>query len=218
MDHLRAWISQHSNLVSWLGVAGIGVLFLVRVRRTIRSAGAPVRIPTFLTGPEPQGPFARVLWRLNEATRVRPTTGVVGRALRFGLAMAFGFGLFSIPILIEVAFRGRYYECGYSHTQVCDWLSIALINPVAAGLMGAILGTAQPLMRRLSTAIPVGIVAAIPFVAQFAIPARMDLSKWSAIDTVLVLAGSIFGGSFLGYSIWKRQATTAGAYKAGAAR
>ena len=104
MDHLRAWINQHSNLVSWLGLAGIGVLFLVRIRRAIRSAGAPLRIPTFLTGPEPQGPFARVLWRLNEATRVRPTTGVVGRALRFGLAMAFGFGLFSIPILIEVAF------------------------------------------------------------------------------------------------------------------
>jgi hypothetical protein len=97
MDHLRTWIAQHSNLVDWLGLAVVGILGFVRIRRAIRSAGAPVRIPAFLTGPEPQGPFARVLWRLNEATRLHPTTGVVGRTLRFGLAMAVGFSLSASP-------------------------------------------------------------------------------------------------------------------------
>jgi hypothetical protein len=215
MDHLRTWIAQHSNLVSWLGLAVGGVLGFVRIRGVLRSAGAPVRVAPFLTGGEPQQPVARALWRLNRATRFRPPSSVFGRVFWFGLIMAVGWGVFSVPILVEVAFRGRYYECGHSSTQICDWLSAALINPVAAGLMGGVLGAGWPLMRRLWTAIPVGIIAVIPFLAQFAIPDRLEMSKWNAVDTALVLVGSIFMGPFLGYFIWKRQRINDGSSQVG---
>lgn len=199
MDHLRTWIGQHSNLVSWLGLAVVGILGFVRIRGVLRSAGAPVRVPA----------------SLNRATRFRPPSSVFGRVFWFGLIMAVGWGVFSVPILIEVAFRGRYYECGHSSTQICDWLSAALINPVAAGLMGGVLGAGWPLMRRLWTAVPVGIIAVIPFLAQFAIPDRLEMSKWNAADTVLVLVGSIFMGPFLGYVIWKRQRINDGSSQVG---
>jgi hypothetical protein len=207
VDYIREWMRDHSTILLLLGtvVAGAGVV--LRVRGLTRSIRAPRPIlPELEIEPEPERPLPRVLWRLKQLRlKPRKLDSIRRRVAFFGLAYAAVLGIFSIPILIEVAFRGRYYACDRSTGDTCDWLAAALLNPVAGGFMGAIIGAGLPFMRRVWVAIPIGIVAAIPFVAQFALNNPRGLAGWRSGDTILVLAGSLFGGSILGYALWYRQ-------------
>ena len=202
MDSLRDWATSNSDLLWYLGAIVLGIIAVVRLRDR-----------ALLAGSEPEQPFAKALWRLTHATRFDVGPSILRRTVTFGLAMALVWGIFSVPTLIEVAIRGRYYECGRTSKDICDWLRSALIGPVAAGLMGVILGIGWPYARRLRLAIPIGIVAIAPFIAQFVAPNAGPLSAWDKTDTVLLVVISVPAGSFLGYLLWKRagRATTGNA-------
>lgn len=142
---------------------------------------------------------------LTRLSRIRfsPDAPLWSRAATMAFGVGAMFGIFDILILIAIVLGGRYQRCSKSSHELCDYVLLLVTYPLGAGIMGAILGALNPLCRRLWLAIPVGIVAAVPWFALIAVTNVKTLAHWRAEDYWLVGICSAMMGPVIGYAIWK---------------
>ncbi len=134
--------------------------------------------------------------------RFDPDAPLWSRAITLGAYWGTFFGVFDVLILAAAVFGGRYQSCGQSPgSGTCDFWLLAVTYPIGAVVMGA----AWPLYRRLWLAMPITVIAMIPWFLAIVATDIQARTHWAWTDTILVLLPSVALGGPVGYMIWKKR-------------